>query len=180
MSTINWDDVVGSAAKAFEPLQKGPHNFRVKSAKAGMTKSGEKEQITLQLEVIDGPDAGKTAWKQLTLSPEEPKAMAFFINDMRALGIEPATFVEMMKTGAGMARIADAVLGVLVSATVDHRTWGGQIRDDIGNLVKMEGSPAAAVANTAPPAPAAPPAPPVPPASTATPEVEGAPDDLPF
>lgn len=160
MSGFNFADAYqqNSDALAGDVLPEGEYTIVVKSAKAVETTSG-KAAIRMQLEVAEGPYAGRTLPDQLTWSPESDVAMRIFSQSLAVLG---ASNEWIVTTQADGDMIAARVTGAKATVGVKISEWNGQDRNNVnykkrlGN-VKAEEAPVS-LAGPAAAAPAASPA----------------------
>lgn len=182
MSSLNWSELVKDAGdtSSYEPMPEGDYELKVVESKATNTQSG-KTMFKVTTEVQGGPFNKRKVWDNLTVSPENPKALTMFFVKMSALGLGK----EFFDTNPSNAQIEAALLHRTFRGKVTQETYQGNVGNKIGTyhraVAATASAPAAAVA--APPAPApapatpfdgpsidvpvvaAPPAPPAPPAA---------------
>lgn len=174
MSTNTWGDAVKSAEDGFEVLPDGPYDFQIKKSTVKPTKQG-KPNINLNLVVLSGPLAGKTAFKMMLFDTENAAVLGIRMRELQALDIDPKAYTGDIEQVLG--QISQAMVGKVLTADVGHRTWQGQVRNEVGIFRKYVSNASAGV-STPPPVQATPqiptvptPTPPPAPVPTAAPEV---------
>jgi hypothetical protein len=186
MSSLNWSELVKDAGDTsnFEPMPEGDYELKVVEAKATNTQTG-KTMFKITTEVQGGPFARRKVWDNLTISPENPKALTIFFVKASALGLGRDYF----QTNPTNAQIEAALLNRTFRGRVVQETYQGNVGNKIGTYHRTSESPTmsptapipAAAPAPAPAAPlvatpfdgpsidnpviAAPPAPPAPPAA---------------
>lgn len=159
MSSLNWSELVKDAGdtSSYEPMPEGDYELKVVESKATNTQSG-KTMFKVTTEVQGGPFNKRKVWDNLTVSPENPKALTMFFVKMNALGLGK----EFFDTNPSNAQIEAALL---------HRTFRGKVTQETyqGNVGNKIGTYHRAVAATPAAAPAAVAAPPVAPAPAPAP-----------
>lgn len=170
--TYDWNGLKQQAATGPALLPKGDYVGKVASAEAKKTNDGAKDMIVAKFEILAGPAAGQALWNNFVLSPENANALGFFFEHLAALGISDAAFAQQPSMETLASWIVQLARPVILS--VSHRTWQGQLRNQVDG-VRPYGADGQAAAPPAPGAIAAPPAPPVPPAPVAPPAPPQAP-----
>lgn len=134
---FNFADAYSQNADALagDVLPEGDYTVGVKSAKAVQT-TGGKPAIRLQLEVLEGPFAGRTIPDQLTWSPESEVAMRIFSQSLNVLG---ASREWITTTGADGDAIADRIAGSKALVGVKISEWNGQDRNNVNYKKAVEG-----------------------------------------
>jgi pyruvate/2-oxoglutarate dehydrogenase complex dihydrolipoamide acyltransferase (E2) component len=153
MSSLNWSDLIKDAGEttSYEPLPDGDYELKVIESKAKSTQSG-KTMFSITTEVQGGPHAKRRVWDNLTVSPENPKALAIFFSKMSALGLNRDYF----DTNPSNAQIEQALVGRGFRGTIGKRTYNGNVSNEVTKYFRLT---ADASAPAAPAAPAAAPAP---------------------
>lgn len=154
MSTLLWGDVLNGAEanKGSQPLNAGDYNFKVASAEGKTAQSG-REMISVRLEVLDGPYAGRTAWHNWVLPLEaDDKAktsMGYFLGDMEVFGLTKEWFGQNLGgqpiTKSTCDFIGSQLVNQVVTATVAFQR-NDPSRNDIKKFRALEatgGVPAA-------------------------------------
>lgn len=155
MTTIPFGQLIADAeAEGFsnEVLPIGEYDVEVAGANAG-TSQGGKPQIGVRFKVLAGPYAGKSFWDNLTLTTDNPKAVAVFLRKMGQLGVS----TDFIKTQTSVDVLAGAIqIGKQYHVVHGHRTFNGKTYADIKSVKALETAVAAAPAVAAPVAAVAP------------------------
>lgn len=165
MSSLNWSELVKDAGdvSSYEPMPEGDYELKVVEAKATNTQTG-KTMFKITTEVQGGPFAKRKVWDNLTVSPENPKALTMFFVKVSALGLGK----EYFDTNPTNAQIEQALLHRTFRGKVVQDTYQGTVGNKISTYHRTAASPtvdptatiaAAAPAPAPAPAPAAAPAP---------------------
>jgi hypothetical protein len=164
MSSLNWSDLIKDAGEptSYEPLPDGDYELKVIESKAKNTQSG-KTMFSITTEVQGGPHAKRRVWDNLTVSPENPKALAIFFSKMESLGLPRDFFTA---SNPSNAQIEQALLGRSFRGTLGKKTYNGTVSNEITKYFRLVADATAGA--PVPPAPAAAPAP-APAAPVATP-----------
>jgi hypothetical protein len=154
MSSLNWSDLIKDAGEttSYEPLPDGDYELKVIESKAKSTQSG-KTMFSITTEVQGGPHAKRRVWDNLTVSPENPKALAIFFSKMEALGLPRDYF----NSNPSNAQIEQALLGRSFRGSLGKKTYNGNVSNEITKYFRLVADTTAGV--PVPPAPAAAPAP---------------------
>lgn len=148
MTTATFADLAQQAeAEGFsnEILPIGEYDFEVAGTSAGKSQDN-KDQIGVRFKVLAGPYAGKSAWLNLTLTVDNPKAVAVFLRQLTQLGVSMDFIKSQPLNEAGIAAIAAAIpVGAQFHATHGHRTFNQKVYADIKNI-KAIGAPVAPAA----------------------------------
>ncbi len=118
--TFNWSTNYDEAADALKPFENGKYRMRVRDSGSRRASTGS-PMVTITLEALDGPRAGKTHNTQIVMSldPTKPMGRAMFFNQMAAFGLNRDFFVTLPSdVDAAMAQIADAIRGRTVVVTM--------------------------------------------------------------
>lgn len=155
MSSLNWSDLIKDAGEPtnYDPLPDGDYELKVIESKAKSTQSG-KTMFSITTEVQGGPHAKRRIWDNLTVSPENPKALAIFFSKMEALGL-PRDFFNT--SNPSNAQIEQALLGRSFRGTLGKKTYNGTVSNEITKYFRLVSD--ASVGGAVPPVPAAAPAP---------------------
>lgn len=181
---VNFADLAKEAEGAFEPVPVGTYECIVNSAQMKTASTG-KLMYALTYKIQDGPHAGRIFYNNVTISPENPKAMRMFFKNMLAMGITQDFWATNPQPGS----VCGMLEGAPVIVTIAHREWAGEMQEDVKRLTKsanvrttLPGSngsipnipaPAASVAPGVPNVPAPAPTPSVPtPVTTPEPAAE--------
>lgn len=167
MSTINWADLVkkaGSSAsnQSYEALPEGDYELKVVQAETKTTQTG-KTMFKLTTEVQGGPYAKRRIWENLTVSPDNDKAMEMFFLKVSSMGLTK----EFFEANPTNPQIEQAFLGRGFRARLGKRTYNGIEGNEILRYYKSQAATTTAAAPTTagaavpppPPAPSAAPAP---------------------
>lgn len=152
---VSWqnllDEAAASGGGSFEPLPIGDYTVVVNESSHTTTQKG-KLMFKLQMKVQGGPHDGRFVWSNFVVSPESPKALEIFFQQMATLGLDTSFFAGNPSEDT----IAQALLGKRCNVTLQHREWNGQVRNEVKSIKPaIGGSPVAAAPA---PAPAAAPA----------------------
>lgn len=149
MTTIPFGQLIAEAeAEGFsnEVLPIGEYDVEVAGANAG-TSQGGKPQIGVRFKVLAGPYAGKSFWDNLTLTTDNPKAVAVFLRKMGQLGVS----TDFIKTQTSVEVLAGAIqVGKQYHVVHGHRAYNGKTYADIKSIKALETAVAAAPAVAAP------------------------------
>lgn len=154
MASMDWSTLLeAAAAEGFsnEILPDGPYEVRVESAQVGNSKQG-KPQIGIRLRITSGPNANKSVWDNLTVTTDNPKAMAVFFRKCNAYGAGP----ELFSRGAGLDEIAAAMVGRTGTVQLGHREWNDNTYQQVNSFKADADVPGVPSAPAAPFVPAAP------------------------
>jgi hypothetical protein len=143
-----------------KPVPTGQYPAKVHESK--FTKSGNgKPQWKLTLKIQGGPHDGRNVWTQLTLTRDNPNALAIFFRQMAAFGLTQQYFQQNPAPEAVAAALMnrDALIDVAI------REWNGEDRNEVKSIKPLPAGYAAAsippppATGVVPPPPAAAPAP---------------------
>ncbi len=110
-----------------KPLPKGDYDMVVSRAEAAIT-SGGKQCFKVTLEVMSGPEKGKSVFEQLTWSPESAVAARIFAQGLKVMG---ATQEWIKETHPTPAQIAAEMLGQQVAVAIDIQAYMGEDRNRV-------------------------------------------------
>jgi len=151
--SINWGAFIDEADAAFTPIPEGNHTFRVKTAEATRS-STDKLMFKLVCELVSGPDAGKTAYNNIVMTEDNPKAMFFFFKNLEALGC-PKSWLRT-EPRPNPDQVAARMVGAVFTADITHRDWNGSKSENFNNLKAAQGSAGGGAPLTSQPAASAP------------------------
>jgi len=175
MDALNWGQMMQESSDAFAPLDPNTYTVRVKKADAKKS-STDKLMFVVTYEVIEGPRTGATTMNNITVSPDNPKAMFFFFQNMAAMGIGAEVFNTQPPPTPEI--IAQMLVGNTCSIKTSQRPYQGVMRDNVDEIKPATSGSGAMVPSlpgqvpvpqTAAPAPIPAAAPPVAPAPVAAP-----------
>lgn len=126
MSTINWADLQKTADEATRPLPDGMYPVEVEKATATDSSKGN-PMIKLELRIYDGPGTGRKMFTQLTLSTDNPMALAFFFRNLGAFGID----ASVLATQPSMDTLATLLVSRKATADINTRPWQGVDRNNV-------------------------------------------------
>jgi hypothetical protein len=121
MAQIDWSQLMAQAAAegySNEILPDGSYEVQVAGVRVGAAQGG-KPQIGVRLKVVSGPLTNKSIWDNLTISSENPKAMAVFFRKCNDYGAPQEAFAA----GEGLDQIAARFVGRTGTAVVGHREY---------------------------------------------------------
>lgn len=147
MAALSFADLIEQAsAEGFssELLPGGDYQAEIAGTSCGKSQGG-KEQIGIRFKVIHGPHAGKSFWMNLTLSPENPKALAVFFRQLSQLGLS-ADFVRAQTSVAGLA--AGLAVGAAFDLVVAVREFNGKQYQDVKGIKAAGAAPSSSPAPT--------------------------------
>ena len=128
--SVNWGELMQTAATALQPVPKGQYQVVCKKAEAKTSSSG-KLMFALQL-TIEGPtNAGRSLRTYQTLSPENPTAVAIFMRSMANMGLDSTFFA----TNPAPSVVASALEGKRFGVEVDHQLYQGVMRDNVKSIL---------------------------------------------
>ena len=167
MSTINWADLVKQAGSSasnqnYEALPDGDYELKVVQAETKTTQTG-KTMFKLTTEVQGGPYAKRRFWENLTVTPDNPKAMQMFFMKVSSMGLNEA-FFDANPTNA---QIEQAFVGRTFRARLGKRTYNGVEGNEILRYYKSQSATGATAAAPTTAGAAVPPPPPAPSAAPA-------------
>lgn len=138
---INFGQLLQDSGGAFEPVPKGEYDLTVSSAEA--TKSTtDKVMFKVVYKIVGGPYNGRTIYNNITLTTDNPNALRMFFLNMKSMGLTE----EFFAGNPTPSQVADALVGRPCRATIDHREWQGQTRENVKSLKAAVGIGAAGVA----------------------------------
>lgn len=166
MTSINFADLYDAAEGAEGGFaedvhaQPGKYVASVVFAKAGKSKDGTKENISIKFKVdTPGPEQGHVSWATQTLSTDKPAALGMWFKAFAALGLAREFWAGFGADLAGACAVAaDTIVGRQASITVEENTYNGNTSlrvKYINELPGSAGAPAAAKPAAAPAAPSA-------------------------
>jgi hypothetical protein len=148
---LRFGDLYKESAEALKPLPDGEYTATVSDAEA--TKSqNDKPMIRVKLAITTAGGQKKLLPSQLTLSMENPTAVAIFFRHMEAFGLGP----DFWTNDVTLEQAAIAMRGKTVRVVLDTGEWNGQPRNNVKNYLaplggpKLGGTPAPAVLGGAP------------------------------
>lgn len=131
---VNWAELMVQAGKEMEPVPKGSYDAYVDSADATQTQTG-KLMYKLKLKIDGGPSNGRILWNNITLTTDNPMALAMFFRNMDAFGLGK----EFFATNPQPDVVAEQLIGRRVRVVIDHRLYQGQVRENVKQLLKPQG-----------------------------------------
>jgi hypothetical protein len=137
-------DEAKEVSNTFELLEDNTYQFVIKDLPKVSQTSTEKTRYTINPAVEVGPRANARIFHDFIISPESPKAMAFFFRDMQALGLDAAFFA----TNPSDETILRALVGRRFTADAYKETYNGKEKNRLRNI--------RAAVGTAPTGPASP------------------------
>jgi len=113
----------------------------VKVINAEATKtSNDKPMFKVKFEITEGPHAPRKVYTNLTVSEENPMALAIFFRQMDALGLNSSFFGQ----GPTPDQVASALINRPARVTVGTKTWNGVERNEVKSIAPpLGGSPMA-------------------------------------
>lgn len=147
MATYAWDDLIKQAEEAgLEYELQPPGEYHTEIVKTNVKKSqGGKDQIGVQHKILDGPRAGKSFWDSITISPENPKAMAIFFKTVSNYGGD----INVLRSGGTLEQLTQPFIGRRGVVNLQHRSYNNKTYHDVKSFRPDVGGAAPAV----PPAP---------------------------
>lgn len=137
MTTIAFADLISQAeAEGFsnEVLPAGEYDVEIAGVNAG-TSQGGKPQIGVRYKVLVGPSAGKSFWDNLTLSTDNPKAVAVFLRKLGQLGLSS----DFIKAQTSMETVAASIqTGRQYRAVVGTRDFNQKVYQDLKKITPLE------------------------------------------
>lgn len=129
MAEKTWLELIEESGDEFNPAPEGDYLAKIVSTESKVSKNSGNTMIVANLEVAEGPEAGKSL-NEVYISkpgpgtaPEKLKgSFRMFMGHLRAVGIDTDTLKTHNPT---MAQIAGAIKGKLVQVTIEHESWRG-------------------------------------------------------
>lgn len=131
---VNWAELMKQAGEQLQPVPKGSYDCYVDTCEATQTSNG-KLMYKVKLKISGGPHNGRPLWNNITLTTDNPNALAMFFRNMDAFGLA----MDYFATNPAPEAVADALIGRPVRVVVNHRTWQGSIRENVDKLIKPTG-----------------------------------------
>jgi hypothetical protein len=168
MPEFNWGELMSEAGATLQPIPDGEYELQVTGAKA-MTTSNNKPMLSVRYQVTAGPHTSRPVWNNFIISRESPNALGFFFRHMNAHGLG----AEYFQSNPSMEQVADALVGRQVHATIGHKPYQGETRNEVSKFTPTQ-VPGGVVPSPAPvggqfPVPSTPPVPAAPPVAAVPP-----------
>ena len=128
----NWQQWREEAGTQLQPLPIAEYDMEVSASEAAKSSNG-KIMFKITWRVITGPYAGRVAWGNITVSPENPNALAIFFRQMDALGLNEAYF----NTNPSPDQIATDLVHRQARIKLTHREYpknSGVIRNNVETI----------------------------------------------
>lgn len=179
-----WNELLEDAKNSgvgFDPLPVGQYDAKVTKSTHKVSQTG-KSMFEVEFTVISGPHANRKVWDRYVVTPENPKALAFFFSKMKTLGLT----TEFFSAQPTDDQVASALMERMCIVELSQVEYNGSMRNEVRKILPVAGAgvpappsvPAAAAApsaSAAPPVPAAPAVPPAPEVPAPAPVAETAP-----
>ena len=94
MASINWAEIVDIAEEERASVPNGEYTVTCDRTEAGTT-STDKEMIKVIFHVEGGAYSGKVVNRILTLSPENPKAVLMFVEQLQGMGLTKSWIADI-------------------------------------------------------------------------------------
>lgn len=133
---LDWGQLIDSTKDAFKPLPAQTYEMVVDSAEAA-TSSTQKLMFKLRLKIVSGPETGRTVLNNITLTPDNPRAVFMFFKNMEQLGLPESVFKQQPKPTPDM--IAGQMVGRRLLVEIDHREYMGTMRDNVKSFKMATG-----------------------------------------
>lgn len=137
----SWKDLMDEAATApqtaFQILDEGDYAFFIKEATAGKTNDKTKDTIVVIAAVESGERRNATVRHQMTLSPENPKALQIFFRELGTFGLGEEFFAQ--NPNMDMNFIASQLKNRRFSATVVHAISGDKKYANLSGISEPAG-----------------------------------------
>lgn len=132
MTTVDYTQLyanaLAEAGAGSEVVPDGEYAVRVAQVRKGQSKANSKPQVGIRLEILEGPNAGKSTWVNQTFTADNPSAIAVYIRIMKSLGVPDSAIAA----GVAPADMADyIVIGSLGVATLGSHAWNDNKYQDI-------------------------------------------------
>jgi len=131
---INWGNLIEQAGKELEPVPKGTYDVVVEDASDTQT-STQKLMYKLKFRIQGGASANRVLWNNITLTTDNPTALAMFFRNMDALGLDRQYF----SMNPSPSDVAAALVGRTVRVVIDHRLYQGSMRENVKQMMKATG-----------------------------------------
>jgi hypothetical protein len=157
----SWNDLIEEAKNSgtgFDPLPVGRYDVKIAKSAHKTSQTG-KSMYEVEMTIINGPHANRKCWDRYVVTPDNGKALAFFFQKMKILGLGPEYFAGNPSDDAVAAALVDRICTVELGQT----EYNGATRNEVRKLLPLTGAATgappvpAATAAGAPPVPAAPP-----------------------
>ena len=130
MTTIDWKSLRQTAEDSARPLPPDWYDVVCDKAEATVASTGS-DMLKVTLRVTGGPHDGRPLWTNFVLTPDNGFALNIFFRNVQAFGVDPA----IVAPAGSLAEVALALIGRTARAQVGVRTWQGQERNEIVNVV---------------------------------------------
>lgn len=117
----------------YEVLPQGTYDFEIKSVEQGTSKSNN-PQLKVQLEVVEGPLAGKKTTHWYSLLPQAAWRLSEFA---AAAGGTMVDTGEVDEKGEPIMELDEnSLVGLFVRGTIEHREYQGRTNADLNKPVE--------------------------------------------
>lgn len=177
--SMNWQDLITQAEEGggFDALPEGPYEAVVSDAVAKNATTG-KQMIVATFDITAGPYKGRKVWNNFVISKDNPNALKWFFQHMKALGLGADFFAH----NPSLEAVAAQLKGKTCTLQVAQKTYQGETRNEVKKITSSGGAPASPGGfGTAAPTPTPQAETPTPtPAPTPETPAQGAPPAVPF
>jgi hypothetical protein len=131
MSSIDFNDLLNlSDQSSFEPIPDGTYQMRVAKCEVKAAKSSGKDMLVTDLEVVSGPEKGKSCKNNFVLSPESANATWFFFKNMAAFGLTRQYF----SANPPLSQVAKDLEGRHATVKLGQREWNDRINNEVNDI----------------------------------------------
>jgi hypothetical protein len=130
-----WQDLMTEAeasGTSFDPLPIGQYDARVTKADHKVSQNG-KTMFNVEFTVINGPHANRKVWNNFVVSPDSPKALAFFFQHMKALGLTK----EFFDGNPSEQTVAQNLLNKMCRLDLGHKEYNGSQQNEVKKVLPI-------------------------------------------
>ena len=120
MASINWKDIIEAADEEAVSVPHGEYDVVCDRAEAGTTSTG-KEKIKCVFHVEGGPYHGKSIYRDLIISPDNPKALLMVIRQLMNMGLSK----DWIASTGSVDEVAEKLAGRRCQIKVAPGKWTG-------------------------------------------------------
>jgi hypothetical protein len=128
---INWGALIEQAGTELEPVPKGAYDVTVEDCTDTQSQT-QKLMYKLKLRINGGPYNNRVLWNNITLTTDNPSALAMFFRNMEAFGLDRNYFAM----NPSPSEVAAVLIGRSAKVVIDHRMYQGSIRENVKQIMK--------------------------------------------
>jgi hypothetical protein len=109
--------------------------FPMRIIEASATKNSKgNHMIKVKFRIEAGAYAGRTVPNNFNITIDSPNAMKMFFSHMQHLGLDAAYFNTLPQTDAGVAKLAQDLVGRVAEVELGKGSWQGVEREEIKSI----------------------------------------------